>query len=72
MSPVTTDECVFALADDGNLLVDVINAVSVTMAAEVNHWIETDEDDTQSALYWRQAFNCNTSQLSVRRVHHLG
>ena len=45
--------------------VDVINAVSVTMAAEVNHWIETDEDDTQPALYWRQAYNCNTSQLSV-------
>jgi len=43
---------------------DVINAVSVTMAAEVNHWIETDEDDTQPALYWRQAYNLNTSQLS--------
>lgn len=36
------------------------------MPAVVNQWIETDDDDIQSALYWRQAFDCRTSELSVR------
>jgi hypothetical protein len=46
--------------------VDVINVVSVTQPANVNHWIETDDDEVQDALYWRQAFDCRNSQLSVR------
>lgn len=44
---------------------DVINAISVTMAAQVNQWVETDDDDSQPSLYWRQAFNCSTKRLSV-------
>lgn len=44
---------------------DVINVVSVAMKATVHHWIESDDDEVQDALYWRQAFNCRTSQVSV-------
>jgi hypothetical protein len=47
--------------------VDVINVSSVTMPAIVNQWIETNDDEIQDALYWRQAFDCRNSQLSVRR-----
>ncbi|KAG5925749.1 hypothetical protein E4U42_003989 [Claviceps africana] len=43
---------------------DVINVVSVAMKATVQQWIETDDDEVQDALYWRQAFNCRTSQVS--------
>ncbi|KAK2600236.1 hypothetical protein QQS21_005032 [Conoideocrella luteorostrata] len=43
---------------------DVINVVSVAMKATVHHWIESDDDEVQDALYWRQAFNCRTSQVS--------
>lgn len=55
-------------ADMAGMLVDVINAVSVTVHAQVNHWVETDEEDSQDSLYWRQALNCNTSRLSVREL----
>ncbi|KAH7303006.1 hypothetical protein B0I35DRAFT_365619, partial [Stachybotrys elegans] len=44
--------------------VDVINAISVTQPANVNNWIETDDDEVQDALYWRQAFDCRNLQLS--------
>ncbi|KAG5984944.1 hypothetical protein E4U55_002526 [Claviceps digitariae] len=43
---------------------DVINVVSVAMKATVHQWIESDDDEVQDALYWRQAFNCRTSQVS--------
>lgn len=43
---------------------DVINVVSVAMRAVVNQWVESDDDQVQDALYWRQAFDCRTSQLS--------
>ncbi|KAG5924955.1 hypothetical protein E4U61_004858 [Claviceps capensis] len=43
---------------------DVINVVSVAMKATVHHWIESDDDEVQDALYWRQAFNCRISQVS--------
>ncbi|PHH65457.1 hypothetical protein CDD81_2237 [Ophiocordyceps australis] len=43
---------------------DVINVVSVAMRAVVNEWIETDDEQVQDALYWRQAFDCRASQLS--------
>lgn len=45
--------------------VDVINVVSVVQPAKVNQWIESEEDEVQDALYWRQAFDCHTQQLSV-------
>ena len=46
-------------------LVDVINVVSVTMPATVNQWIETDDEEIQDALYWRQAYDTRNGQLSV-------
>lgn len=45
--------------------VDVINVLSVTTDAKVNHWIESNDDDTQEALYWRQGYDIRTSELSV-------
>ncbi|KAK4077270.1 hypothetical protein Purlil1_12394 [Purpureocillium lilacinum] len=44
--------------------VDIINVVSVAMPAIVNHWLESEDEATQGALYWRQAFDCLTSELS--------
>ncbi len=46
--------------------VDVINVVSVTAQATVNQWDETNEDEVQQALYWRQAFDVRNMELSVR------
>jgi hypothetical protein len=46
--------------------VDVINVVSVTAQATVNQWDETNEDEVQQALYWRQAFDVRSMELSVR------
>lgn len=48
-------------------VVDVINVVSVTAQATVNQWDETNEDEVQQALYWRQAFDVRSMELSVRR-----
>lgn len=46
--------------------VDVINVVSVTGSATVNQWDEQNEEEIQSALYWRQAVDVRTMELSVR------
>ncbi|KAI0195465.1 hypothetical protein F4808DRAFT_330426 [Astrocystis sublimbata] len=43
---------------------DVINVVSVTAQAKVNQWDETNEDEVQEALYWRQAFDVRSMELS--------
>ncbi|CAK7225416.1 hypothetical protein SCUCBS95973_005857 [Sporothrix curviconia] len=43
---------------------DVINVVSVTSMASVNHLNEDKDDDVQSALYWRQALDIRTMELS--------
>ncbi|KAI1112039.1 hypothetical protein F5Y14DRAFT_285664 [Nemania sp. NC0429] len=43
---------------------DVINVVSVTAQATVNQWDETNEDEVQQALYWRQAFDVRSMELS--------
>ena len=45
--------------------VDVINVVSVTASATVNQWDEQNEEEIQSALYWRQAIDVRTMELSV-------
>ncbi|KAI1402371.1 hypothetical protein F4819DRAFT_282436 [Hypoxylon fuscum] len=47
---------------------DVINVVSVTAAATVNQWDETNEDDVQPALYWRQAFDVRSMELSAAEL----
>lgn len=44
---------------------DIINVVSVTSPANVNQWIEENDDEIQDALYWRQAFDYRTLELSV-------
>ncbi|KAI2615604.1 hypothetical protein GGR54DRAFT_258205 [Hypoxylon sp. NC1633] len=43
---------------------DVINVVSVTAPAIVNQWDETNEEEVQPALYWRQAFDVRSMELS--------
>ncbi|QKD57457.1 uncharacterized protein FOBCDRAFT_277091 [Fusarium oxysporum Fo47] len=43
---------------------DIINVVSVTAPAIVNQWIESDDEEIQDALYWRQAYDCRKPQLS--------
>lgn len=43
---------------------DVINVVSVTASATVNQWDETNEEEVQAALYWRQAFDVRSMELS--------
>ncbi|KAI1820356.1 hypothetical protein F4861DRAFT_72759 [Xylaria intraflava] len=43
---------------------DVINVVSVTAQATVNQWDETNEDEVQQALYWRQGFEVRSMELS--------
>lgn len=43
---------------------DMINVVSVTSQAQVNQMIEDNDDDIQSSLYWRQAFDVRTAELS--------
>lgn len=43
---------------------DIINVVSVTASATVNQWDETNEEEIQSALYWRQAIDVRTMELS--------
>ncbi|KAH8645464.1 hypothetical protein BX600DRAFT_485058 [Xylariales sp. PMI_506] len=43
---------------------DVINVVSVTAPAVVNQWVEQNDEEIQSALYWRQAIDIGTMELS--------
>ncbi|KAK9443892.1 BAH domain-containing protein [Metarhizium brunneum] len=43
---------------------DVINVVSIVTEAQVHQWIESNDDEVHDALYWRQAFNIATLQLS--------
>lgn len=44
---------------------DVINVVSIVAEAQVRQWIESHDDEVHDALYWRQAFNLATLELSV-------
>ncbi len=56
--------------------VDIINVLSIVHRAKVSQWIEADDEEIPDGLYWRQAFDCGTSQLSVctsnnpRERHH--
>ncbi|KAF3009231.1 hypothetical protein E8E14_008930 [Neopestalotiopsis sp. 37M] len=43
---------------------DIINVVSVTAPATVQQWDEGNEDEVQPALYWRQALDVRTMELS--------
>lgn len=44
---------------------DIINVVSVTQQALVNQWYEENDEDIQNALYWRQALDVRTFELST-------
>ncbi|KAK3941494.1 hypothetical protein QBC46DRAFT_99875 [Diplogelasinospora grovesii] len=44
---------------------DIINVVSVTSQATVRQWYEENEEEIQNALYWRQAFDVRTYELST-------
>ncbi|KAF3762359.1 hypothetical protein M406DRAFT_294033 [Cryphonectria parasitica EP155] len=44
---------------------DIINVVSVTQQATVNQVTDENDDQIQSALYWRQALDVRTFELSV-------
>lgn len=46
-------------------LVDIINVVSVTQQATVNQVTDENDDQIQQALYWRQALDVRTFELSV-------
>ncbi|KAK8913521.1 hypothetical protein VCV18_011528 [Metarhizium anisopliae] len=46
-------------------LVDIINVVSVVRKANVHEFGKPDDDKIQNGLYWRQAFDYLTSELSV-------
>lgn len=48
-----------------DLLVDVINVVSVTDKAEVKQMNDDADDEVHEALYWRQALDVRTHELSV-------
>ncbi|KAK4140301.1 uncharacterized protein C8A04DRAFT_32181 [Dichotomopilus funicola] len=43
---------------------DIINVVSVTSQAQVKQWYEENDEEIQNALYWRQAFDVRTYELS--------
>lgn len=45
---------------------DIINVVSVTQQATVNQVTDENDDQIQQALYWRQALDVRTFELSVR------
>ena len=44
---------------------DIINVVSVTSQATVKQWFEENDDEIQTTLYWRQAFDVRAYELSV-------
>lgn len=43
---------------------DIINVVSVTSQAQVNQMFEENDDDVHHTLYWRQAIDIRTFELS--------
>ncbi|KAK2036155.1 hypothetical protein LZ31DRAFT_561345 [Colletotrichum somersetense] len=43
---------------------DIINVISVTSPVNVKQWKEEDDQDAPEALYWRQALDYQTKQLS--------
>ena len=46
--------------------VDIIDVLSVASRAQVKQWYEENDEDIQHGLYWRQAFDVRTYELSVR------
>ncbi|KAH8743672.1 hypothetical protein F5883DRAFT_592157 [Diaporthe sp. PMI_573] len=46
---------------------DIINVQSVTQKATVNQFVDDNDDQVQSALYWRQAFNIQDQEVSAVR-----
>ncbi|KAL3955849.1 hypothetical protein ACCO45_009868 [Purpureocillium lilacinum] len=44
---------------------DIIDVLSVVMRAQVRQLVESDDEAVHYSLYWRQAFDCRTSELST-------
>ncbi len=44
---------------------EILNVCTFAGLASVTPWQETDNDDAQTDLYWRQTFDYRTGQLSV-------
>lgn len=53
-------------------IVDIINVVSVTQQATVNQVTDENDDQVQQAMYWRQALDVRTFELSVsaRKIYY--
>jgi hypothetical protein len=45
--------------------VDIVNAVTVLSKAVVRQWDEENDEEIQHALYWRQAYDVRTRELTV-------
>ena len=60
-----------ALGSANPMIVDIINVVSVTSQAVVNQMIEDNDEELQSSLYWRQALDVRTLELSVSIMRSL-
>jgi hypothetical protein len=48
---------------------DVLNVLSFAGKADVEHWLEEDDEDVQQNLYWRQTYDQKTLKLSPIRTH---
>jgi hypothetical protein len=46
-------------------IVDIINVTSVVSQAQVKQWYEKNDEEIQYTLYWRQAFDVRTYEVSV-------
>lgn len=51
---------------------DIINVVSVTQQATVNQVTDENDEQVQQAMYWRQALDVRTFELSVsaRKIYY--
>lgn len=45
---------------------DVCDVTSFAGHAQVEQWLEEDDNDVQTGLYWRQIYDVRTGNLSVR------
>ncbi|KAK9468869.1 hypothetical protein V1512DRAFT_245686 [Lipomyces arxii] len=48
---------------------DIIDAMTVSARANVVHWLEGDEEDKMTDLFWRQRYDTYTDELTPIRKH---
>ena len=44
---------------------EIIDAMTITGKAIVKHWLETDEEENPSEIFWRQTYDVHKRKLSV-------